>query len=144
MKVSIERKRPMVKKLFGGMNEADHESAFVTIEFSPQEAEIILSNRLGDRMVYEHPQDEVDYEEGQRTAEEHPNSYAGQHPPPRHKRSRFVAHFLKEPTQEAYAYLDTPIRFAEIQKSIQTNLQELKQLMEGIQSFPTDKASFEI
>jgi len=55
MKVSIERKRPMVKKLFGGMKEADHESAFVTIEFSPQEAEIILSNRLGDRMVYEHP-----------------------------------------------------------------------------------------
>ena len=34
MKVSIERKRPMVKKLFGGMKEADYESAFVTIELS--------------------------------------------------------------------------------------------------------------
>lgn len=144
MKVSIERKRPMVKKLFGGMKEADHESAFVTIELSGDERRVIQENRLGDHIVYEHPRDEVDYEEGQETARTHPNSYAGQHPPARYKQSRFIRHFLTEPTQEVYAYLDTPIRFAEIQKTVGDNLRELKALMEGVQSFPTDKASFEI
>ena len=144
MKVSIERKRPMVKKLFGGTKEADYESALVTINLTEEEKEIIKQNRLEDRMVYEHPEDESDYEEGQETARTHPNSYAGEHPAPRYKRSRFVSHFLKDPTQEVYAHLDTPIRFAEIQKSVENNLRELKKLMEGIQSFPTDKKDFEL
>lgn len=144
MKVSIERKRPMVKKLFGGEKEADYESAFVTIQFSAEEQQIIAQNKLGDHIVYEHPQDESDYEEGQATAASHPNSYAGQHPAPRYKRSRLVSHFVAEPAQEAYAHLDTPMRFAEVQKAVGDNLRELKKLMDGIQSFPTDKADFEI
>lgn len=41
MKVSIERKRPLVKKLFGGTKDADFESAFVTIHFSEEEKRII-------------------------------------------------------------------------------------------------------
>jgi hypothetical protein len=134
----------MVKKMFGGYKEGDYESAFVTIHFSEEEMAIIRQNRLDDRMVYEHPSDESDYEEGQQTARAHPNSYAGKHPPPRYKRSRFVGHFLQEPTQEVYAYLDTPIRFAEIQKTVENNLRELKKLMEGIQSFPTDKKDFDL
>jgi len=144
MKVSIERKRPMVKKLFGGTKEADYESALVTIQFSDEEKQTIKQNHLEDRMVYEHPEDESDYEEGQQTAMEHPNSYMGRNPAPRYKRSRFVGHFLQEPTQEVYARLDTPIRFAEIQKTVENNLRELKKLMEGIQSFPTDKKDFEL
>src|SRR6266568_1800547 len=110
MKVSIERKRPVIKKMFG-TKEADYESAFVTIHLSPEESETITQNRLGDRMVYEHPSDERDYEEGQQTAAANPNSYAGTHPAPRYKRSRFVRHFLEEPTQEVYSRVDTPIRF---------------------------------
>jgi len=144
MKVSIERKHPIVKKLFGGTKEAGHESAFVTIQFSEEERNVIMRNQLANRIVYEHPQDEVSYEEGQQIAATHPNSYAGQHPPPRYKRSRFVEHFLEEPTQEVYAYLDTPIRFAEIQTSVQANLRELKGLMQSIQSFPTEKTDFEL
>jgi hypothetical protein len=144
MKVSIERKRPMVKKLFGGTKEADYESALVTIHFSEEEKAIIKQNRLEDRLVYEHPSDESDYEEGQQTAMDHPNSYAGTHPPPRYKQSRFVGHFLQAPTQEVYSRLDTPMRFAEIQKTVENNLRELKKLMEGIQSFPTDKKDFEL
>jgi hypothetical protein len=134
----------MVKKLFGGTKEADYESAVVTVQFSAEEAETIKQNRLEDCMVYEHPSDETDYEEGQQTAREHPDSYAGKHPPPRYKQSRFVSHFLKEPAQEVYARLDTPIRFAEIQKTVENNLRELKKLMEGIKSFPTDKKDFEL
>lgn len=134
----------MVKKFFGGTKEADHESAFVTIAFTPEELSAIKQNRLGDRLVYEHPQDLSDYEEGQELAVTHPNSYAGQHPSPRYKRSRMVHHFVETPAQEVYAYLDTPIRFAEIQKSVGDNLREIKQLLEGIQSFPTDKTEFEI
>lgn len=144
MKVSIERKRPMVNKFFGGTKEADYESGLVTIHFSEDEKKIITQNRLDDRIVYEHPEDEGDYERGQQTAMEHPNSYAGTHPPPRYKRSRFVRHFLKEPTQEVYARLDTPMRFAEIQQTVENNLRELKKLMEGIQSFPTDKKDFDL
>ena len=144
MKVSIERKRPMVKKFFGGFKEADYESAFATIHFSEDEKRVITQNRLDNRLVYEHPEDESDYEEGQQTAREHPDSYAGKHPPPRYKRSRFVGHFLQEPTQEVYAYLDTPIRFAEIQTTIENNLRELKKLMEGIQSFPADRRDFNL
>ena len=144
MKVSIERKRPVVKKMFGGTKEADYESAMVTIQLSPEELETVKKNRLEDRIVYEHPEDESDYEEGQRTAATHPNSYAGKNPPPRYKRSRFVSHFLSEPTQEVYSRIDTPIRFAEVQKTVETNLRDLKKLMEGIQSFPTDKKDFEI
>jgi hypothetical protein len=144
MKVSIERKRPMVKKLFGGTKEADYESGMVTIQFSDEEKETINKNRLGDQIVYEHPSDESDYEEGQRTAASHPNSYAGKHPAPRYKQSRFVRHFLEEPTQEVYSRVDTPMRFAEIQKTVETNLRELKKLMEGIQSFATDKKDFDL
>lgn len=144
MNVSIERKRPMVKKLFGGTKEADYESGLVTIHFSEEEKAIIRQNRLEDRLVYEHPEDESDYEEGQQTAMANPNSYAGKHPPPRYKRSRFVGHFLQGPTQEVYARLDTPMRFAEIQKTVENNLRELKKLMEGIQSFPTDKKEFDL
>ena len=144
MKVSIERKRPMIKKMFGGYKEGDYESAFVTIHFSEEEKAIITQNRLDDRLVYEHPEDESDYQEGQQTARENPNSYVGKHPPPRYKRSRFVGHFLQEPTQEVYPYLHTPIRFAEIQKTVENNLRELKKLMEGIQSFPTDKKDFDL
>ncbi|MSV27783.1 MAG: hypothetical protein EXQ52_03435 [Bryobacterales bacterium] len=77
MKISIERKRPMVKKLFGGTEEGDYESAFVTIHLSEEEKEIIQQNRLEDRMVYEHPSDESDYAGGQQTAMAHPDSYAG-------------------------------------------------------------------
>ena len=143
MKISIERKRLMVKKLFGGIKEADYESAFVTIHFSDEEKQMINLNRLGDRIVYEHPSYESDYEKRQQTAMAHPNSYAGKHPPPRYKQSRFVGHFLQDPTQEVCAYLDTPIRFAEIQKTIENNLRVLKKLMEGIQSFPTDKKDFD-
>ncbi len=144
MKVSIERKRPVVKKLFGGTKEADYESAFVTIHFSTDERETMTQNRLGDRIVYEHPSDESDYEEGQQTAAAHPDSYAGKHPAPRYKRSRFVRHFLEEPAQEVYSRVDTPIRFAEIQQTVETNLRELKKLMEGIQSFATDKKDFDL
>ncbi|MEQ1887402.1 MAG: hypothetical protein ABL967_20245 [Bryobacteraceae bacterium] len=144
MQVSIERKRPTVKKFFGGTKEADYESAFVTIHFSEDEKATIESNRLGDRIVYEHPKDEVDYRDGQRRAVELPNSYGGQHPPPRYKRSRFVAHFIADPTQEVYAYLDTPLRFAEIQKSVEANLKNLKALMQGIESVPKERTEFEI
>ncbi len=143
MKVSIERKRPVVKKLFGGTKEADYESAFVTIQLSVEETALIKQNRLEDRMVYEHPEDEGDYERGQQAAREVPNSYAGKHPAPRYKRSRFVSHFLQEPTQEVYAYLDTPIRFAEIQKTVENNLRELMKLIAAVQSFPTDKKEFD-
>jgi len=134
----------MVKKLFGGTKEADYESAMVTIQFSEDEKEIIKQNRLGDQLVYEHPEDESDYEKGQEAAATVPDSYAGKHPAPRYKRSRFVRHFLEEPTQEAYSRLDTPMRFAEIQQTVENNLRELKKLMEGIQSFPTDKKDFDI
>ena len=144
MKVSIERKRPMVKKMFGGYKEGDSESAFVTIQFSEEEKAIIAQNRLGDRIVYEHPSDESDYEEGQQRARTHPNSYDGKHPPPRYRQSRFVSHFLQEPTQEVHAYVNTPILFAEIQNIVENNLRELKKLMESIQSFPTDKKAFEL
>ncbi len=144
MKVSIERKRPTLKKLFGGTKEADYESAFVTVQFSAEEIEIVNRNRLEDRLVYEHPSDESDYEEGQATARAHPDSYAGKNPPPRYKQSRFVSHFLKESTQEVFTRLDTPLRFAEIQKTVEDNLRELKKLMEAIQSYPTDKKDFDI
>ena len=144
MKVSIEHKRPVVKKFFGGTKEGNYESAFVTLHFSEDEKATIQQNRLEDRMVYEHPSDESDYEEGQQTAREHPNSYSGRNPPPRYRQSKFVGHFLQDPTQEVYAYLDTPMRFAEIQQTVENNLRELKKLMEGIQSFPTDKTDFEI
>ncbi|MDX6404488.1 MAG: hypothetical protein QOH70_1943 [Blastocatellia bacterium] len=144
MKVSIEHKRPIIKKLFGGTKEGNYESAFVTLHFSDEEKVTIKQNRLEDRLVYEHPSDESDYEKGQQTAMEHPNSYAGQHPRSRYKQSRFVGHFLQEPTQEVYAYLDTPMRFAEIQQTVENNLRELKKLMDGIQSFPTDKKEFEL
>ena len=144
MKVSIERKRPTLKKLFGGTKEADYESAFVTIQFSTEEIEIVNRNRLEDRLVYEHPSDESDYEEGQATARAHPNSYDGKNPRPRYKQSRFVSHFLKESTQEVFNRLDTPLRFAEIQKTVEDNLRELKKLMEAIQSYPTDKKDFNL
>ena len=144
MKVSIERKRPLIKKMFGGTKEADYESAFVTIHFSEDESRIITQNRLDDRLVYEHPEDESDYEEGQQRAMAHPDSYAGKHPPPRYKRSRFVGHFLQAPTQEVYAYLKTPMQFAEIQQTVENNLRELKKLMESIQTFPTDKKDFDL
>lgn len=144
MKVSIERKRPVVKKMFGGTKEADYESALVTIHFSPEEEQAIKQNRLEDSLVYEHPSDETDYEEGQETARTHPNSFAGKHPPPRYKQSRFISHFLKEPTQEVYNRLDTPMRFAEIQKAVEHNLRELKKLLEGIQSFPADKKELDL
>ena len=144
MKVSIERTRPMVNKFFGGTKEADYESGVVTIHFSDEEKRTITTNRLQDRIVYEHPEDESDYEEGQQTAREHPNSYAGKHPAPRYKRSRFVGHFLEQPTQEVYARLDTPMRFAEIQQAVENNLRELKKLMEGIQSFPAAGKNFEL
>ncbi len=144
MKISIERKRPMVKKFFGGTKEADYESGMVTIHFSEEEKGTIKQNRLEDTLVYEHPEDESDYENGQQAVREVPNSYAGTHPAPRYKQSRFVSHFLQEPTQEVYARLDTPMRFAEIQKAVENNLRELKKLMEGIQSFPTDKKAFEL
>ncbi len=49
MKVSVERKRPLVKKLFGGTKEADYESALVTIHFSDEEKQTIKQNRLEDR-----------------------------------------------------------------------------------------------
>jgi len=68
----------MVKKLFGGTKEADYESALVTIHFSTEEQHIIKQNRLDDHMVYEHPNDESDYEEGQETARAHPHSWAGE------------------------------------------------------------------
>ncbi|HEX9984978.1 MAG TPA: hypothetical protein VGF69_17080 [Thermoanaerobaculia bacterium] len=144
MKVSIERKRPLVNKFFGGTKEADYESAMVTIHCSEAEKSTIRQNRLQERIVYEHPQDEPDYEEGQETARTHPNSYAGKHPPPRYKRSKLVGHFLEEPTQEVYDRLDTPMRFAEIQQTVENNLRELKKLMEGIQSFPATTRTFDI
>lgn len=144
MKVSIERKQPMLKKLFGGTKEADYESGFVTIQFSEEEKEIIKQNRLHDKIVYEHPEDESNYERGQQRAMEHPDSYAGKHPPPRYKQSRFVHHFLEEPTQEVYSRLDTPMRFAQIQQEVENNLRELKKLMESIQLFPTDKKDFDL
>lgn len=144
MKVSIDRKRPLINKLFGGTKEADYESAMVTIHFSEDEKATIKQNRLQDRIVYEHPEDERDYEEGQETARTHPNSYAGKHPAPRYKRSKSVGHFLEEPTQGVYDRLDTPMRFAEIQQTVENNLRELKKLMEGIQSFPTSNKTFDI
>lgn len=148
MKISIERKRPMVKKFFGGTKEADYESALVTINFTEQEKAIIKQNHLEEHMVYEHPEDESDYEAGQRDVREVPNSYAGQHPAPRYKQSRFVSHFLVDPTQEVYARLDTPLRFAQIQQTVENNLRELKKIMEGIQSLiqssPADKKDFEL
>lgn len=144
MKILIERKRPMVKKFFGGTKEADYESAMVTINFSDEERQILVQNRLHDHIVYEHPNDERDYEKGQQDARDYPNSYAGQHPAPRYRQSKFVRHFLETPTQEVYDHLDTPMRFAEIQTTVENNLKALKNLMAGIQSFPTDSRTIEL
>jgi hypothetical protein len=144
MKVLIERKRPLVKKLFGGTKEADYESAMVTIQFSDAEREVITKNRLGDRIVYEHPDDEPDYERGQQAAREVPNSYAGKHPAPRYNQSRFVRHFLAESTQEVHSRLDTPMTFAKVQQDVEGNLRELKKLMDAVQLYPTDKKELEL
>jgi hypothetical protein len=124
MKVSIERKRPTINKLFGGTKEADYESALVTIQLSEEEKQIIKQNRLDDRMVYEHPEDESDYEAGQETAASHPNSYAGKHPAPRYKRSRFIATFSVSQLRK-FTLTSTPrcglLRYSRLSRTIYEN-----------------------
>lgn len=144
MKVAIERKRPQIKKWFGGTKEAGYESVFVSIAFTNEELQAIKLNRLHEFLVYEHPQDESAYDEGQELARLHPNSYGGQNPPPRYRRSRFVHHFIDNPTQEVFQFVESPMQYAEVQAAVQKNLQELKQLIEKIEAFPTDRVEIEI
>jgi hypothetical protein len=136
----MERGTTKKRLIFGG-----NPFVRVTVDFSEEEKEVIKRSDLGTFLIYDHPWDLYCYEqawEAKKTAA--PGSVAATDTPERYRWSRFVHHFLKNPTHDISPYPHNDMGLMHIENSVKENLEQLKALIVSVLQHPTGKKTFEL
>lgn len=138
MKISIESK-PNIRTTsswFGLVKPREYQDGtniHVTVHFTEEEKEIIRRNTtLQDMLIFEHPNDEVLYNEWLEAREKRlregggaGGALADQKNYPRYRLSRLVSHFIENPTQ-VIGPIGDDVYLVTSKKEVEDNLVKLK------------------